>query len=432
MWRKPLFILIAILLAVDNIFIKFKISGISYDRLLELALFIYFFKDFLQEIRINLFFKKWVSFLLAFASLQLILNLFSAIDGGILFEDVYKGLFKCISFIAFSFLFLLIAKENHKYLNIIVFIHLMICVFAFLQHPFSPVASEMYGIKQLLYSSLEEGKGLTRLSREESYIEGGHGYRYRLSGPFGYSISFSYFAISSFILTFYMYLRYKKKFYIIILIVLFIASILSQTRSLILAEIVLVLCYLLFAKQRKSYRFKFLFIGATLIFSIYSLINTPEPTVGVNSRITNIDGDSRPLLWLTGFYTVMKHPLGVSDQEYAVARKEIFYIFGDQSILNTLPHHGVINIGFYYSFLGYLLFVLLVIFLLQYINLLESNFRLFFKLVLISYLIQVSFHNNIFLTNDYPFLTIIMLIPLHYYYGNDKNEILFNQTKKNI
>tara|TARA_R110002050_G_scaffold25689_1_gene68478 strand:+ start:260 stop:685 length:426 start_codon:yes stop_codon:yes gene_type:complete len=104
------YIIIAVLLAIDNIFINFKINGISYDRLLEFMFFGLFFKSFLLEIKNNLFFKKWNTFLILFTLLQLFINFKLAIVGKIEFEVVYTEFVKCISYIAFSYLFLLIAK----------------------------------------------------------------------------------------------------------------------------------------------------------------------------------------------------------------------------------------------------------------------------------------------------------------------------------
>ena len=145
---RILYIIIAVLLAIDNVFINFKIGSISYDRLLEFIIFFFFFKWYLREIRINPFFKKWNNFLMLFAVVQCLMHLRLAILGEMEFKFVYVGLFKSFSFIVYSFLFLLIARKNLKLVNVIVFIHFAICVFAFLQHPVSPIATQMLEIKK--------------------------------------------------------------------------------------------------------------------------------------------------------------------------------------------------------------------------------------------------------------------------------------------
>lgn len=422
---RLIYILIALLLAIDNIFINFKVSGISYDRLLEFVLFFYFFKSYLLEIKINPFFKKWNTFIILFALLQLFVNFKLAILGEIEFELVYTEFVKCFSFLVYSYLFLLIAKKDMKYVNIIVFIHFLICVFAFLQHPLSPIAPQMFEFKKLLYASVIDDPAMGILMNEEAYISGGLGNRFRLSGPFPHSISFSYFAISSFVINFYMYLKYKRKFYLVFLIVLFLASLLSQTRSLLLAEIFLVFGYLFFAPFKRHGLYKLAMVTGALIaiFFVYAAKNLL--TTG-NSRITNIsekggESDVRPLLWVTGVYAVILHPLGISDQDYMEVKMEMFRKYGNPGILTLSSHNGLINMGFHYSFLGYFLFFFFISFLLSYINLLEPKYVVVFRLVLISYLLHTSFHNNFILNADYPFLMVLMLISVDAY---NKNNLL--------
>ncbi|MCM4154284.1 hypothetical protein DHD05_22080 [Arenibacter sp. N53] len=423
------YIIIAVLLAIDNIFINFKINGISYDRLLEFMFFGFFFKSFLLEIKNNPFFKKWNTFLILFTILQLFVNFKLAIVGKIEFEVVYTEFVKCISFIAFSYLFLLIANKDIRYVNVIVFIHFLICIFAFLQHPLSPVAAQMLEIKKMLYVSVQSEPGLANLGNEEAYISGGFAERYRLSGPFVSSINFSYFAISSFAINFYLYLRYKRNYYLAFLIVLFIASIFSQTRSLLLAEIFLVLGYFFFAPIKRHGFYK-LAIVTGAFFAIFLVYASKDLLTGGNSRITKISSegqsDARPLLWATGIYAVMNYPLGITDQDYRTAKLQMFSKYGNPSILHLASHNGLINIGFHYSFIGYILFFYFILFLLDYIKLLDSEYVVLFKLILFSYLIHTSFHNNFILNADYPFLMVLMLINVNFKDKNHQNKNINN------
>ena len=425
---RYLYIIIAILLAINNVFIRFKIGDISYDRLLEFVIFFFLFKSYLNELKINPFFKKWNNFIMLFAILQLLMNLGLAISGKLEFNIVYIGLFKCFSFLVYSFLFLLIAKKDLKLINIIVYIHFAICVFAFLQHPMSPIASQMLELKKSLFSSGLDDAVLRKLGNEEGYIEGGHGDKFRLAGPFLSTISFSYFAISSFIINFYMYLRYNKKIYLFFLVVLFIASILSQTRSLLLALILLVFGYLFFAPFKRHGFYKLaivtgMFIAIFFVYASENLIATG------NSRITKVSsggkGDSRP-----GLYTVVQNPFGITEKYYTEAKQEMFRKYGNSDILMVSAHNGLINIGFHYSIFGYFLFFFLVLFLLRNINLLEPKFTIFFRLVLLSYLVHTSFHNNFIFNADYPFLMVLMLISVDYYKPMDKFEI--NKIKEGV
>ena len=432
---KYLYILIAILLAVDNVFIRFRLGGISYDRLLEFVLFFLFLKAYLLEIRTNSFFKTYNAFLLGFAVLQLLMNLKMAISGDIEFEEVYTDLVKCFSFLVFSFLFLFIAKKDQKYINVVLIGHFLITLFALLQHPLSPISFQMFEIKKQLFAALPTETILKQLEMEGAYISGGYGDRFRLSGPFSSTIGFSYFAISSFIITFYMYLQHKKKYYLWYLGLLFVASVLTQTRSLLLAEILLVFGYLFFAPGERSGLYKIGLIASAVIMMCFAFASTNFLSTG-NSRITQLssdnESDSRPLLWATGVYTVISYPFGVSSKDYQTARKEMFFKYGHSAILTLPSHNGLINVGFHYSFFGYVVFLFFVLFLLRYITLLAPSNVVFFRLALLAYLVQSSFHNDFILNSDYPFFMVLMLIGLEHIKRVDKvdHDFLTLPTKK--
>ncbi len=429
---KLKFIIIAILLAVDGVFIRFKIGGISYDRLLEFIFFFILFKDFIFELKINAFLRKWCRIILLLASIQLLFKLYLSIIGEIEFQFVYTPLIKSFSFIVFSFLFLILAKKGVKYLNIIVLIHFLILAFAFLQHPFSPIADQMLEIKKLLYVSAESDRIAQDLIREEAKITGGYGNAFRLAGPFANTINFSYFAFSSFALNLFLFLKYRGKPYLFLLILLFIASILSQTRSLLLAEVFLVFGYLFFAPLKKHFFYKIgIVIGAIIMIStIYTAGDALLK--GSTSRIAKASSaghsDSRPLLWITALYAVSSNPFGLTQADYQTARQEMFRVFGNSDILYLWPHNGIINIGFHYTFFGYFIFAFLVAMLLKTINKVkEKKIVSFFRLVLIAYVIQTSFHNNFILESDYTFLMILMLISLEAGNGTYKMQTVLKE-----
>ena len=427
-------VIIAILLAIDNIFIRFKIEGISFDRLLEFIFFFILLKEFLLELKTNEFFRNWCRIILILAAIQLLFKLYLSIIGEIEFQFVYTPLIKSFSFLVFSFLFLTIAKAGIKYLNILVLIHFFILVFAFLQHPLSPIADQMLEIKKLLYVSAESDRIAQDLKREGTYITGGLGDRFRLAGPFANTINFSYFAFSSFALNFFLLLRYKKKFYLILMVTLFIASLLSQTRSLLIAEIFLIFGYLFFApfKRHFFYKIGIAFGAIILLSSVY--VAGDVLLKGSSSRITSISAngqsDSRPLLWITAFYAVATNPFGLSQANYQIAREEMYRVFGSHDILYLWPHNGFINIGFHYTFFGYVLFVFLALLLLKTINKIENRkLVVFLRLTLIGYIIHTSFHNNFILESDYVFLMVIMLIPFCLY---DQKKLQTSYSNKGL
>lgn len=430
-----LYYLIAFLLGIDQVFINFRFFGMSYDRWLEFMFFFFFFKSYLTELRTNSFFKTWNTFIILFALLQLFMNLKLAIWDKLEFEIVYTEFTKSFSFLAFSFLFLLIAKKDIKYVNLLVFVHFAICIFAFLQHPLSPFASQMLEIKRFLYSSAESDRILGKLKTEGVYIDGGYGGRFRLAGPFVTSINFAYFAISSVIINFYLYLKYKKRIYLFYLAVLLVASFFTQTRSLLLAEIVLIFGFLFFGPFKKQGLYKMAIVLGLSMALLFVYFGKDYLSTG-DSRITKISdgqhGDGRPLLWLTAAHTVVNYPFGITAENYMEVKKEMFIRYGHPIILTMPSHNGLINIGFQYSFLGYILFFFLVIFLLHFINLLEPKYAVFFKLALVAYLINAFFHNNFVLSEDYTFYLVLMLIPLNMYTENnllEKNDQIGTEKK---
>ncbi len=391
--------------------------GMSYDRWLEFLLFILLIRPYIEELQKNSFFRKLNIYILIFALLQLLINIRLGIVGKIELEDIYTQFLKCISYLIFSFLFLLLASRKPNYINIILFVHFIICLFALLQHPISPLAGQMLEVKKFLYSSVTSENIVGKLETEEAYISGGYANRFRLSGPYASAISFSYFAISSFMLTFYMYLKYKKRSYIILLSTIFIASLLTQTRSLILAELFLLAGYFFFIPTRIRGILKTAIVIGGMIASIIVFIGS-DILIPENTRITKLSSegqeDSRPYLWLTGIRAVVEYPIGISQEDYQKVRNEMAIVFGKPYILFLAPHNGLINIGFQYSILGYLVFAFFIIFLLKYIRLLEPKFSLLFKMIIISYLIHCSFHNNFIFLSDYNILLIIMLIGVEY------------------
>ena len=150
--RKIVFIIIACLLATNNIFSNYKLGPISYTRLIEFMIFFAFFNSFIKEFSENSYFRKYFLFVITFTVLQLFVNIKLVAFDGYETKMILEGFVKSISFGVFSFLFYLLIKSNIKYLNIILIIHFIICLFALLQHPFSPLSSEVHELKKLLFT----------------------------------------------------------------------------------------------------------------------------------------------------------------------------------------------------------------------------------------------------------------------------------------
>jgi hypothetical protein len=418
--RNLLLILIALLIGVDTIFINFRFAGISYDRLLEFLLFFILFKAYLDYLIKDTFFRIWNYIIVLLALLQLSSNIRLVINNESEFDIIYIELVKCFSYIVFSFLFYYLLKNKPQYINIIVGLHVLTVVFGFLLHPFSPFALEMIEVKNVLFSSLDPTKYSSKISTEEAYIAGGYLERLRLSGPFLSSIRFSYFAYSSFALSFYLYIKSNKRVYIITLLLIFLASVLSQTRSLLLAELVLTFGYIFFNPSIKAPLYK-IGLVSTMVVLTGLLYFGKDIFLPDNVRVTKISSqgqsDSRPLLWLTGIEAVIYNPFGVSASEYSEIKQVAYYQYGHRDILHLSSHNGPINVGFHYTILGYMVIFYLILFLLKYINKMQDKFGVFFKLILVGYLIHTFFHNDFIFNSDYLILTIMMLIGHEGSYG---------------
>ncbi|WP_418499185.1 O-antigen ligase family protein [Flagellimonas sp.] len=408
-----IYYLIAFLIAVDNVFVSKRIGFLSVDRLLEIMIFILFFKSFLNELRTNSFFKKFCQFLMVFIILKFLMNLRFLALGEIESLDIVRDLFKGFTFIIFSFLFVIIIKEGTKYLRVISWVHLAILIFSLLHHPLSPIAGQVQDFKEILLTSNDSQMGEADLSNEETYIEHGLANRFRLSGPFAFAITFSYFAISSFILNLYLFMKTRKKFYLVVLGLLIVTAFLSQTRSLILGLFIISAGYFLII-QNKNARYKFNLFVASL-FSILILALVSSSITSIDSRVTSADGtgggsDNRPMLWATGILAVVENPFGVTKTDYDKTRQAMFEVSGDSSILHLTSHNGLINVGFQYTFFGYILFGAFVYFLLKRTLKLPRDYKILFLLSLFGYLVHTSFHNNFILYADYPYLMVLILI----------------------
>lgn len=411
--KNWIFYITAILLAVDNVFISKRIGFLSIDRLMEIMIFLLFFRSFLNEFQSNPFFRKFCQFLIGFIVLKFLMNLWFLAVGEIKSMDLVKEIFKGITFIIFSYLFVLVLKKGTRYLRVISWVHLGIIIFALLHHPLSPVAAQVQDFKKELLTSNDADMGEADLSNEETYIEYGMANRFRLSGPFAFAITYSYFAISSFILNLFLFMKTRKKFYLLVLGLLIVTAFLSQTRSLILGMFIVSAGYFLLI-QNKTARYKFnLFV--TGLFSILILVLASHSLSTIDSRVTSTEStgggsDNRPWLWATGILAVLENPFGVTESDYDKTRRAMFEASGDSSLLILTSHNGLINVGFQYTFFGYILFAFFIFFLIRQAKELPKDYKYLFYLSLFGYWVHTSFHNNFILYADYPFLMILILI----------------------
>jgi hypothetical protein len=423
--RSIIFIFIAFLLATNNVFIGFRLEFLSIDRLFEFIFFGVFFNTFIKYFFSDPFFKKFTIIVFSLAVVQLFSNLYLANYHGLEIKTILENLFKSLSFIVFAFLFYLLIKKDIWYLKFIVVIHLLICLFAILQHPMSPLASQIHEIKLLLYSNIEHSDATVRkLTNQETHINYGVSDKFRLSGPFVSTTTFSYFLLVTFFFNIYLYFRTKRRIYVLTTAFIILCCLLTQTRSLVVAIAFIIIGLFLFINNNSN--FNFLKIISTILLLIISLVYIDKFDAlvqGSSSRLLNMSEDSysagRTLLWLSGLRAVATHPFGITDSQYTEVKLQMARDYGKEGLSVLDSHNGLINIGINYTIIGYFVILIFFIFIIKYTKLLSKSFQSLFYLFFGGYIMNIFFHNNFIFISDYEILMALMLIPIHYLYEKE-------------
>lgn len=418
--RSITFTFIAFLLATNNVFIGFRVEFLSVDRLLEFVFFGLFFNTFLKFFFSDPFFKKFTYFVISLAIIQLISNLTLAINEGLEIKTLFENLFKSISFIIFAFLFYLVVKKDIWYLKFIVVIHLFICLFALLQHPLSPVAAQIHEIKLQLFGNIDQSDAtLRKLTNQETHITYGVIDKFRLSGPFVSTTTFSYFLLVTFFFNIYLFFRTNKRIYILTTLFVILCCLLTQTRSLVFAISFIIIGLFIFINNNSNFNFLKIFTTVILlIISLTYLSNIDSFLKSNSSRLTTLSDDpysaGRSLLWLSGLRAVATYPFGITDEQYSEVKIQMARDYGKDGLSFLDSHNGLINIGLNYTVIGYFVILIFFNFINKFTQLLTKNFRCLFYLFYGGYLLNIFFHNNFIFISDYEILMILMLIPLHH------------------
>lgn len=416
--KKVLIYFLAILIGFESVFITFRVGGISYDRLILLLLFFCLFLSYLKDYSSIIFLKRLSNFFLLFLLLKLFSNLYLNLSVQYDFTVTIKDMVKQFNYIAYAYmLFLIYSSVNIRAIKVITCIQISICLFGILIHPLSPISSQLFVFKEFLFANAPEEFAAKAVSDELAYVEGGYAERTRLSGPFRSSIRFSYFAFSAFCFNLFWFYRNKGKFFLIAVFLILICSLLSQTRSLLLGEF-LVICGFLYAKfQNRNYLQKGVFAGLMFllglgIFTISKgFVFESASKSTETSRLSSVSakGDSRPYLWFSGIYTAFRFPFGSDITQKEMAKHEAYLITGSEDILYLPPHNGVINIGTNFTVFGYLGFLALITWLVSYLKDRDYKDKILFISFYLGYLAQISFHNEVILLTDYFIVNVIML-----------------------
>lgn len=253
---------------------------------------------------------------------------------------------------------------------------------------------------------------------EEEYVTLGIGEKFRVSGPFNNSIALAYLSLSAFFISYYMFYRTRNKLYLLNCAFIIFVSVLSQTRSVLLAELFFTTGVLAFSQNLKVRLFsRTVFAVGLCVLALNSVLDNAVFQGSQEQPSTRIlkfndEGSDRPLLWITGLYAVGNYPVGITEREYMEAKKEMFSVFKSPHILAVAAHNGFVNIGFNYTIVGYFVFIVFGLFLVAQSGKLPYSLRIIFRLFFAAYMINSFFHNNFIFDSDYDVLMVMMVMSM--------------------
>lgn len=374
------------------------IAGVGISRIIEFIFFLPIAKYFLNDVKNNRVLFVTVQLLIIFG-LLLSLKLFTVVivDG----EDNIKILINIVRLLFFIFptyiVYYLLREKNIDVIKFILLLNFPIILLAFFQSEVTPYTDIAWQIK---YDFFPEG-----LQFDNEF------FRKRVVGVYFSSIPLAYTLSVDFVLTTYLYIKTKSNLYTIYFLFLGIVSVFSLTRSVVLSWAVMFIYYIYhYLRFKTSILNKVFGITIIILFVVYGSLGYMENSDSLD-RVTSTKGSSaqgRLPLALTGIYTLVMHPFGVSESDYNDAKKEMYAVFHVEDILNFPSHNGLLNIGFEYTTFGLMVFL---VYLYALYKILKNNFskdmKLFFIVSFFVYLTNSFFHNNfIFIQNFYAFIIL--------------------------
>ena len=402
--NKFISLIIVFLIATEGLFVgQYMIIGIAGYRWFELIIFIFLINSFLKDIKSNKFIYFYIKFLF-------LLITFLAIRAGyLLFFKGYidfipiEQMFRIPFFLIIPYLIYYIVNKNILYLKIILFLQIIIFSIAFFQFPLTPLTDLAWELKTNYF--MANSTHDLRLLKS------------RVCSLYGYAIPFSYALTTGGIICTYLYKKTNNIIYIFILIFILIIATMSLTRSAVLAQLVLFF-YILITQEKKNSWLKYIII-LSLIYILSTLFSEYAHSFSRVSDIKDSSATGRIPLLITGIYTLITNPLGITPNSYQIAKEEMYAVFQNPNILEFAAHNGLISFGFYYTLIGLFVFMYLLFFVKKkYLIRLEKRIKTFFIVTFFSYLLQAFFHNNFIFVKDFNILIIVALLIYEYKLSN--------------
>lgn len=379
-------LVLAVSIGLNNIFIGYKLAGISYDRIFQLLFFSCIFGRYLRDLNISLIrslsiFIFILSFLLIIKDLSLLIQRQEV-------EPIsfIRELTRTFTYGIFTYLVFYIARYKVSLINVILLVYFSAFLLAFFQNPLTPFTEFSQALRiELFYSNMKD----VDLDIYFNFLTDENRDFMRVAGPYGQTITLSYALVACSILTSYMYISFRRNIFLALHFFILVVSVMTLTRSAV-AAILLLTLYLMSASRQM------LLIGLAVLlcFAIYNV----ETIVSLEmfDRVISVDASSKGKIYLilTGAVALLLFPIGVTDENYMSVKKWMYDIFENQDILVYPSHNGLINLGFEYTSLVYIPFVFLVIKFFKAARVLPKDKARFWILAWLAFFLHQSFHNN--------------------------------------
>lgn len=404
-FQSFILIIIAISLGVNDIVTGFKIAGVSIDRIIQIFIFVFLipsFKKELGDVKIKFIFYIICCFFFLINLKYFVLA--SSEDVEFMFI-VREGVRVIMMGIYFYLAYYLIKKDINK-LNIILFIHFLAFALAFFQNPITPLTEFAQNIRMGVFSANMKAHDLAIYS---GFLSDTSRDFFRVTGPYGQTITMSYAIVSSVLIASYLYFIKKNNIYLVYILFCFLIITMSLTRSGIIAVLVMLIFSL---RNHKKYIALFTFLSVLLLFEMILKSNIDWSNY---SRIIENDSSSSGKVWLiiTGFVAVILNPLGVTTQAYQEVKEWGFSLSLNPHVLHFPSHNGLINLGFEYTIFGYFVISAFLFYLVRFARILNFRDKVFFFSAMAAYFLQQSFHNNGIFVRDFQILLFLAVYINH-------------------
>lgn len=392
-------------LAFQGVFSNTAIAGIGINRLIEFMFFIFIIKDFLYDVNSNKVINITIKLLSVFALLLcvkifVIFVLESNTDVSILKDFVRLVFIICPFYLVYYLL-----SKGIKIIELILIFNFPIMLIAFFQAGITPFTDIAWDIKWNIFGANSHG------------IEDTPWFRDRVTGIYSTSIPLAYAITTNIILASYLFIKTRHNIYILYFFFLGTISFFSLTRSVLLSWLIMLiyLGYKTFMIKGVMRKLVGIVMLSSLIFYGVSIYSKNSDTF---DRVTNVKGGSaegRVPLALTGIYTLVQHPFGVSEVDYELAKKEMYNIFHVENILIYDSHNGFLNIGFEYTSFGIIVLIFYFMILKRLMqNYFSKELQRFFIVAFFVYFANGIFHNNFIFIQNFSALTILSVFAYEY------------------